>query len=249
MKNEKNSISEQQIAASGTFFTLLELLIVVAIIAILAGILLPSLQKAMRTGKKISCTSNLRQIGQRISMYAGMFNDFLCPVKVPGATGMDPGYRGQDQSMFLEDGKTGKVKTLAICPEDSEFEMQVHIAEGYIKGGWSYYSSYGCNGLLIGGRNTLSPEQSYKLGRIQNPSRGFSYVDAYSYQPMNHNDQYLKLRHLSGVNFVFLDGHAAYTGTQQDIFPDFAKVADYKTDSGIFFLRRDPYAYPWNQQN
>ncbi|MCP5003445.1 MAG: type II secretion system protein [Planctomycetes bacterium] len=64
-------------------FTLIELLVVVAIIGILAAILLPALSKARESSRKTQCTSNLKQIGLGLIMYANE-NDENFP------TGTDP---------------------------------------------------------------------------------------------------------------------------------------------------------------
>jgi len=56
------------------FFTLLELLAVIAIISMLASILLPALRKVREQAKQTICTNNLRQLGTGIISYAGDFS-------------------------------------------------------------------------------------------------------------------------------------------------------------------------------
>jgi prepilin-type N-terminal cleavage/methylation domain-containing protein len=56
-------------------FTLIELLVVVAILAILAGLLFPVLSRARESARRATCTSNLRQHAQAVTMYLQDFDE------------------------------------------------------------------------------------------------------------------------------------------------------------------------------
>lgn len=61
-------------------FTLIELLVVISIIAILAALLLPSLQKAQSVARSTICKGNLKQIGTSSLLYASDYDKTL-PMK------------------------------------------------------------------------------------------------------------------------------------------------------------------------
>ena len=106
-------------------FTLIELLTVIAVIAILVSLLLPALSKARDKAHHISCTSNLKQQFLAFMQYGNDFDDWICQDEAPALPGYFwwrnlqlLGYAGRPISNKQRDVVTGK-KGIFYCPADT----------------------------------------------------------------------------------------------------------------------------------
>ena len=116
-----------------TAFTLIELLIVIAIIAILASMLLPAINLVRDAAIKSRCASNMRQIGMAFESYTGEHDGLMAPAWVSGGPSLVYGYAwtmvytngpflGQYidgfESYIGEALSNDKLKSVFKCPKD-----------------------------------------------------------------------------------------------------------------------------------
>ncbi len=202
-------------------FTLIELLIVIGIIAILASMLLPALNKARNVAKMSQCTNNMKQIDQGF-LSCGMDNDDnICPIRA-GIDGGDYYFRGYNEPEYaswvylmrdyigMRDLTLGSNIVYSSIPP--KYRKGILKCPALEKEPPSLINvHYGMQQFNIGGRAAYGAIPVMKLSRIYNPSMRVCFMDTKN----NNNGFQISsilgyvdyMRHNRKIGSAFADGH------------------------------------------
>ena len=209
------SITRQSRQDERRAFTLIELLIVISIIAILAGMLLPALSKAKKQAHTIACSSKLKQLGL-ISQQYGADNSNIAPPSVIDYTDMTFTWARAFREYAPDKGYSAGDDTLFHCPADPDFTKNYTVILSYAAN-TTLYPYKPAAGVCYRFDKIKSPSNyvqimDYKAGAsfdtLKTSIYYYGWGDASSQEALPQN---LLDRHIKKLNTLHGDGHVGNT--------------------------------------
>ncbi len=227
--------------------TLVELLIVVALIIMLIGVLVPSISRSVRIAKSAVCKSNLQQIGLALDMYRFENGGWLPNMQ---SSENDVDLPPEDTVWFLKLYPSYLPEPfLLVCREDPFGYQMVRARDNMYNSAVADYASYGINSFIMssgGGflanldRNRptrphdvilvadMGPDRSIGYG-MKNPiggpsrNRGLLMVDD-GFDPFGESRvaPWVTVRHILGINVLTATGGVRVAHTA-----DMPELSDY----------------------
>jgi len=182
-------------------FTLLELLIVIAVIAILAALLFPALAKAKESVNRTVCANNLRQIGAAFQYYADDYNDWA-PGYVYGSD--ETGWWGlwrQVLDPYVHGRFDSGSPRIDFCPAEKNYTCGVYGYNCAVSGTWA------TRNIFIADRRMITRWKiPSSLGILVDISTNEAYYDYTEPSPNTRRS----IRHNGGSNILFGDWHVLW---------------------------------------
>lgn len=190
-------------------FTLIELLITISIIAILAGMLLPALNKAREAARNITCVNNLNTYGKAVMLYTDETESRFLPPMLVGTTGS-----GSDKAIinhtrynvgYFLVNKWISWDTM-ICPsaDIKPYGLQSFRMKNLMRQNDSLqWSSYGFNAVF-------GQDKPRRLGAIKRPSHYLLFADS---RILNASGAYGSHPHIN------MNGWASSSDTTSSVYP------------------------------
>ena len=167
-------------------FTLIELIVVVAIIGLLAAILSPVFSRARENARRTSCASNLKQIGLGFTLYAGDYDETIVPYRVNGENPFRADSRVESESsdnVFLNMLLQPYVRSdeLWKCPSHPNSWVNIDDTQQPIAPG---FRSYGGQNSYAANNYVFRSAGGYQLTVLAAPSETIGLVDATYYNAL-----------------------------------------------------------------